>query len=169
MGEIERVVAVAGQDERGHRLDLACQQSQHVERRLVGPVQVLDDEHGRARAGELADERRGHLVRPSLARHELLELAAGDLGEVEERAERARGEQALAGSAQDPRRRGQALAERLQEDRLAGSGLAADEHEPAGLAGDHRVERLGQCGQLPAALEQLAGGVQGPARGLTAR
>ena len=45
---VELVVAIAGEHERGDRVDLARQQAQHVERRLVGPVQVLEHEDRRA-------------------------------------------------------------------------------------------------------------------------
>jgi hypothetical protein len=89
---VELVVAVAGEDEGGHALDLAGQQAQHVERRLVGPVEVLEHEHGRAPPGQLPHERAGDLVRPGFPGDELLELAAGQLRDVEERSERTRGE-----------------------------------------------------------------------------
>ena len=48
IGDVELVVAVAGDDERGHRLDPAGEQAEDVERRLVGPVHVLEHEDGRA-------------------------------------------------------------------------------------------------------------------------
>jgi len=88
---VELVVAVAGENEGGNALHLARQQAQHVERRIVGPVEVLEHEHGRAPAGQLTDERARDLVRAGLPGDELLELATGHLGDVEERTERARG------------------------------------------------------------------------------
>ena len=154
MGAIELVVAVAGEDERGHALDLARQQAQHVERRLVGPMEVLEDEDGWAPPGQLADERAGDLVRPGLARDELLELAAGHLGDVEERAERARREQALARTPEDARRVAAPIAERAQQDRLAGARLAPDEDHRPRPGREHRVEGVGQSRQLIGPLEQ---------------
>jgi hypothetical protein len=51
MGAIDLVVAIGRQHERGERLDTAAEQSQDVERRLVGPVQVLEhDDAGRPAA-----------------------------------------------------------------------------------------------------------------------
>ena len=58
MRAIELVVAVAGEHERGNGLDLAREQPQHVERRLVGPVEVLEHEDRRAAPAQLADQRR---------------------------------------------------------------------------------------------------------------
>jgi hypothetical protein len=55
------------------------EQPEHVERRFVRPVQVLEHEHGR--------------------RHDFGKLAGGDLGDVEQRPERTRSEQRLAGAA----------------------------------------------------------------------
>jgi hypothetical protein len=144
VGAVELVVAIAGEDERGHALDLAREQAQHVEGRLVGPMEVLEHEDGRAPAGQLADERTGDLVRPGLARDELLEVAAGHLGDVEQRTERPRGEQAVAGTPEDARRIVALIAERAQQDRLAGARLAAHEDHRPGPGDGHRGERVGQ-------------------------
>ena len=151
---VELVVAVAGQDERGHGLDLACQQAHHVERRLVGPVEVLEHENGGASAGQLADERAGDLVRPSVARDELLELAARQFGYVEQGAQRARREQRRAGAPEDPRRVAPLIAELPNQSGLADARLAPDEDHRPGPTGGDRVERVSQGRQLIGALEQ---------------
>ena len=56
---VARIELVAhGQDEhRADRLDAARRVAEHVERGVVGPVDVLDDEHGRALLGELLQQR----------------------------------------------------------------------------------------------------------------
>ena len=154
---VELVVAVAGEDERGDALHLARQEAQHVERRLVGPVEVLEHEDARARPAQLADERTGDLVGSRLAGDQLLELAVSHLGDVEQRAERAWSEQALAGAPQDPRRRAAPIAERAQQGGLAGARLAADEDHRPRARGDHRVERVRQSRQLIGPLEQHPG------------
>ena len=52
------LVVAEGQDEhRGQRLDPPRHVAEHVERRVVGPVDVLDDEHGRRRGRELGQDR----------------------------------------------------------------------------------------------------------------
>ena len=99
----ELVVAIRGEDERGHALESAREQSQDVERRFVGPMDVLDDDDGRA-ASELADQLGGERVRPRPAGCDARQLAADPIGDLEERAKRARCVQRLArGSENAPR------------------------------------------------------------------
>ena len=86
----------------GGGLHLAREQAEHVEGRLVGPVQVLEHQDGRVHRPELAQEALHHGVRRRVRGGELLELAAGRLRDVEQRTERARGEQRVAGSREDP-------------------------------------------------------------------
>ena len=139
-GPVQLVVAVAGHDQRRHRLDAAAQQRQHVERRLVGPVQILQDDDGaRPRAG-LAGDHRHHLVRLRARVEEVAQLTAGLVGDVDERAERAGREQRVAGAPENPVALG---GEAAQQGRLAAAGLAAqeDEHAPAPARG---VARLAQ-------------------------
>ena len=54
MPAVELVVAVAGHEQRGHGRDAAAQQPQHVERRGVGPVHVLEHDDRRDVPGEVA-------------------------------------------------------------------------------------------------------------------
>ena len=100
---VELVVAVGGDHERGQRLDPARQQPEDVERRLVGPVQVL--QHDDRGSSEFGRERGGQRARRRALGHERGELAARLLGDVDERAERARCVQRVAGAPQDPRGR----------------------------------------------------------------
>ncbi len=47
MGAIELVVSVAENDEGGHRIDPAANQPDNVERRLIRPLDVVEDEDRR--------------------------------------------------------------------------------------------------------------------------
>jgi hypothetical protein len=82
LGTIELVIAITGQDQGRDRADPSRQHRDHVERRLVGPMHVLEHDHRRHPASELPQQRRRHLVRLRRARDELLELAADRLGDV---------------------------------------------------------------------------------------
>ncbi len=124
------VVPVRRDDEPRDAVDAPAEDAQHVERRLVRPVDVLDhDDRG---AVGLREERPRHRpgVRPG--REQLLERPARAVGDVGERAERARRGEVLARPGEDPRLR--SPAELADERGLADPGLAADEHEPAALA-----------------------------------
>jgi hypothetical protein len=146
VAQVELVVAVGAEHERGSRVRLPRQQPHDVERGLVGPVQVLDDEDRRGPARELAQQRIGHLVRPGVARRGLRQVAAGLLGHVEQRTQRARREERIARSPQDPRRLAVLVGEASGQRGLAGPRLARDEHEPPARgsadAVEHRPERL---------------------------
>jgi hypothetical protein len=62
MSPVELVFAVGGEDERGHRADTSREDPEDVERRLVGPVQVLEHEHRGALIAKHAQQRGRHLV-----------------------------------------------------------------------------------------------------------
>ncbi len=74
-----------------------------VERRIVGPVHVLEHEHRGVRQPlELGDEQRVHLMRRPAGGERLLE---GGRDEIPERAERARDREVVARPEHDPRSR----------------------------------------------------------------
>jgi len=127
MGTIERVVAVAGQDQGRQGLHPAGQQPQDVEGRLVRPVHVLEDEHGRGPCAQLMRERRRHLVRHRPTRDDRLEFTPGPISDVEERPERTGREERVAGAPEDPCRLAAGFAEPPHEGRLADPCLAADQ------------------------------------------
>ena len=97
--------------------------------RLVGPVQVLHDEHARAcRAARPAPRRRSRAGPPRRA------AAGGDGGpelarDVAQRAERARGAQRVAHAPQHRHRH--PLGERAQEAGLADARLTGEQHQAA--------------------------------------
>ena len=145
VGAVELVVAVAGDDEPGGQA--AAEQAQHVERRLVGPVDVLDDQD---RSGQLVEQRRGDRVSRPAGLDQPLQLAAGDGRDVAQRAERRLREQPFAVAPQDSSLR-PPLTEPAQEGGLAHARLARQQHQPP--AGSERG--LQRC-ERSAALEELA-------------
>ena len=132
------VVAEGDERERGHALHPAPEQAQHVERALVGPVDVLEHEHGAGRLAQGVQQGGDEHGRPRAGRDDLLQLAAGGVGDVEQRAERPRRVQRVARAPQDLA----ALGELAHERGLADAGLAADQDQPAGRAGEHVEKRL---------------------------
>jgi hypothetical protein len=130
MARVERVVAVAQDDQHTIRRDPARQQPEHVERRLVGPVHVLHDQHGRLVPAQLLDQRRRHLVRDRLTQQPLRELGAYVGGEVVNRPQRPRREKRIARPAQHPRRAGPLRAEPPDQRRLAAPRLRRNQRHP---------------------------------------
>ena len=105
------VVAVGRDHECRHRFEPSGDETKDVERRFVRPVNVLDQDDRRP-GRELADElgRERVWLRPRGC--DLRQLAADSVGDLEERAERARRVQRLAGGPQDaPPTRSDALKE----------------------------------------------------------
>ena len=156
VGSIELVVAIGRQHQRRQRLDAASEQAHDVERGLVGPVEVLEHDDARRPAAQLARQRRDELARRRAVRGDRRELAADLVGDVDERPERARRVQRVAGPPEHPDRAA-ALAEGAHERRLADPGLAGDEDQPSAPLRSHRAEQLVEDLELRGALEQLAG------------
>jgi hypothetical protein len=134
---VQLVVAVAGDQQRRDARDPPAAQPQHVERRLVGPVHVL--EHDDRRPAQLAQERRGHDVRRCALRHRRGELAAGDRADVLQGTQRGEREERVALTPQDLRVA--VLAEAAQQGGLADARLAGHEHQPAAARHERGVER----------------------------
>ena len=110
----------------------AAQEPHEVQRRLVAPVQVLDDEHARPLPHRVEHGREDLVLRPGLVqrgRHRGPELG----GDVAERAERAWGAQRVAHAPQH--RYARPLGERPQHDGLADPRLAGHEHDRAPAVG----------------------------------
>ena len=140
---LDLVVPVGRDDEALRLVDAPAEHVQGVERRLVRPVDVLeDDDRG---LGELGQERARDRARIGSGDEQVGERAVGLSGDVRERPERRRRREVLARPAQDaqPGLR----AECPHERRLPDAGLAAHEHEPSALRGG-RSERGQQLGPL---------------------
>ena len=125
-----RLVVPVRRDRRApDAFDPAADHAQRVERRLVGPVHVLEDDD--RRAVQLGEDGPGG-VAGVRSRERVGEPAPGLVGDVDERAEWARRGEVLARPCEDPCIR--ARAERADEAGLADTRLPADEHEAPALA-----------------------------------
>jgi hypothetical protein len=151
---LEAVVSVRDDDERPHGRDAAREQADQVERRLVGPVEVLEDHDARRTAAELVQERRQCVAGAGALVDECRELPAGLGRHVEQRPERTRRVQRFA-RAREHAHAGDVRAEGADEGGLADPGLASDEHEVSGARARHPGERLVQRVEALGALEQL--------------
>ncbi|HEY1275473.1 MAG TPA: hypothetical protein VGF25_11200 [Thermoleophilaceae bacterium] len=171
MGAVELLLPVRRDDERRQRRDPPGQQTQQVEGRLVGPVEILDHEHRRAPAAELLRQRRRERRRRGVLVGERRELAARVAGDVQEGAERPRGVEGVAAAPEQAGLR-QAGAEGAQERRLADARLAGHEHEAPRGGGLQLGEVRGERVELGRALEQGGGGeshwADGPSGGAAA-
>ena len=126
------VVAVGDDDQRRRSGDTTTEDAQHVERRLVRPMHVLEHEHHRLT--QLLQQRQRHLARVPAGLDIQSEPSADLHSEIEVRPERRHG-QLLAGAEQNaplnPRDEG------AHERRLAHARLATDEQESPALARGH--------------------------------
>ena len=134
------LVAVAHEDEGGNTFHLAPEQANHVEGRLVGPVDIFEHEHARRMPAKLAHEGGRDLVGLRSAVDERLHLAPARLRDLDQRPERTRREQRVAGTPKDPSRAPALVAEAPQERRLPNPGFPRDEHEPATSLLTHVIE-----------------------------
>jgi hypothetical protein len=120
----------SGDDERGNGRQAAGEEADDVERRLVRPVHVLEDEDRRLDL-ELAQESGRNLMRACRARNERLQLVAGLLTDVEQRAEGMGREERVARARENSERGRLVAAEPADELRLADAGLSSQEDETA--------------------------------------
>ena len=128
-----RIELVAGrQDEdRADGLDPARRVAEHVERGVVGPVDVLDDEDGRTLLGELLQQRGEDAIDRTLVGQRGRQRAAAPDRRVVQRPQRARRDEVVARRHEDPRLAAQALDQRAHEARLADARLAGDQRRRA--------------------------------------
>ena len=148
------LVAVRHDDQRPHRLDPSCDETQHVQRRLVGPVDVLDDHDRRGSRLQRRHQGVGDLVRSATAVHLGGGLAGKHRGDVEERTQRTGREQRIAGTPHDVDAVAVRFAEGPDQGGLPDAGLSAEQDQPATSAPRHCREVLFQGVQLPRSLEQ---------------
>ncbi len=155
------LVAVGDDDDRGQRRDPAGQETDHVERGVVGPVQVLDHQH-HGGLGEDVGQDAEHLLGVGAAGQGRGQRPAQPVGDVADRAQRPRGDQVIAPAGEHPDAPGHSLVgERPHQGRLAQPGLAGDEHDGATAPRAPGIEGGDQRGQLAAPLQQrrpVAGG-----------
>jgi hypothetical protein len=119
-------------EQQRQRADAAAQEPHEVQRRLVAPVQILDDEHPRPAPKCVEGGGEDLVLRGRLLQHR------GDggteiRGDVAERAERTRSAQGVAHAPQHRYR--SLLRERPQQDRLADAGLPGHQHHRTAAVG----------------------------------
>jgi hypothetical protein len=158
---LQRVVAVGRDHQRRHPLHPPAEQLHDVERRLVGPVEVFQDDDGRL--PDRAAQRPEDLAGGCAALGHLRQLSAHLVGDVDQRPERSRREERLARPGQHPDGL-LALAERTHDRRLADPRLAAEhDHLPAPAATNLR-EAVVELREVAIALQQLHTSTLGPSR-----
>jgi hypothetical protein len=146
-------LAIAHQQRRRERFDPSTHQTQHIQRRVVRPVDIFEH-HDRRRARlELSHQRRGNVERSRVGLHQLLELAARALGDVDEGPERTGREQRITGPPKDARAGRAVVAEASEQRGLAHTGLPTDEHQAPTRAGLHGIQALAEHFELLTALK----------------
>jgi hypothetical protein len=153
---VDLVVAEAADGQGRHRSDPRGKQRDHVQGRLVSPVEILDHEQRGRPGAELGKQRAGHLVRSSPGVHQLAQLGAAARRHVDQRSERMWRSQRLTGAPQDPDVARLCVAECPQQGGLADSGLAADQDEPPLAGGADPGEQLLERGQVAGAFQKAA-------------
>jgi len=100
---IHRLVAVAQDDQ--HRVggNPADDELEHVDRRLVSPVNVLDYHHGRLTSVQRVDQCRRDLVGDRVTAKPFGQLGSRVGGKVVDRPERSGREERIASASQHPR------------------------------------------------------------------
>jgi hypothetical protein len=154
MAPLELVVAERENDERRDLLDLADQDAQNVERRLVRPVNIFESKNGGAPSCKRPREGPYELVQLTPLAERLSEVATEAIGDVEKRSQRLRREEWIARSPEDLRALRVVVAELTQQSRLADPGFTADEHERTTPVAVDVRNQLGEHSQLALPLEQ---------------
>ena len=158
-GNAERIVRgqpfiPVGRDEQhGGVPDPPAQKPQQVDGGLIGPVDILHDQHVQLiRLADLAQQGTEEVLARRVRPAEVEELTAQLGRDIKQGPERPRGEQAVAGPP-EPGRLRQVPLHLLDQRRLAHARLAGHEHQPAlGLPGLPRI--AGQRGQLRLPFQQ---------------
>src|SRR5215208_4166769 len=150
----EVVVAVACDHERGHGLHSARNQTENVERGLIGPMQVLQNQDARSYS-ELAQQARPYFEWLGAARDEIAQLAPDLLSDVVDGAERAGREQRVAGAPKKPRPGRVSVTEGTQECCLSDSRFAGDDDHATVAPRPDRLELILELRELARSLQKL--------------
>ena len=149
---LQLVVAIGRDHQRRHRRHAAAEQLHQIERRLVGPVQIL--QHDDRRTAQRTPQRHEHLTGGCPTLGQLGQLAA-DLGrDVEQRPERPRREQRLTAPGEHRHRR-VPLAEGAHQRGLPGARLPGQQHQLPSTTGPHLRQPRVEHRQLVLALQQI--------------
>jgi hypothetical protein len=149
---VELIVAIGGDDKRRNGLNPADEQPEHVKRRLVRPVDVLEHEDGRSAYAKLLDQRGDDLIRHRAALQQSGELAFRLLRDLEQWAQRTGREQRLAGAPEQAGRR--AVAELTDQRRLADARFTPHEHDASSRRRLDGLEQVAEQRQLVGSLQQ---------------
>ena len=159
VGRVELVLAIRDHDERPDGLGPPRDQTDDVQRRLVGPVHVLDHHDRGPDGAHFLEQRQEDRMRLLALVHRGGERTLQGCRHVDQGPERPRRPERVAGPPQHARTRIPRLAESAHQGALADARLARDEHEPAAPDGDV-VEALLQRFQERRALEETALGTR---------
>jgi len=144
-------------DERRERDDAAPEDRDCIERRVVGPVHVLEDEHcGPRRELELFDQEALQIVRGGAVGEGTLERCRDGADQVAQRPEGSRDRQVVAAAEQHPGTRLETADERRYERRLADPRLAGDERYTS-ISARRLFARSDERGESVVALQQFHG------------
>jgi hypothetical protein len=125
---VELVVAKRREHERAGSFDATAEQAEDVEGRLVGPVEVLQHEHGRLSA-QLLDKGTEHLVGARVACDQLSERTARLRGDIRKGSERSGCEERIACTFEDSATSRGIRPETTNQGGLAYARLAGDQHQ----------------------------------------
>jgi hypothetical protein len=124
-------------------------------RTVVRGVNIVENEDRRRPLLEQAPDRGRDLVRNGFPLHGVRQVAARYVRNVEQRPERARREQHVAGTPQRASGTHSLIAEPLDHGRLADPGIAGNECHATAARLDHRREHFRQRRELLGTLKQL--------------
>ena len=155
MRTIELVLTIRDDNQSTNRRDPAPDETHNIERRLVRPVKILQDNQRRRPRRQLAHERIRDLIGSRPALHKPLEIAAGQPGDIEQRPKRARREQRITFPPQNASRASLLVAETPQQRRLADARLTSHKREATlTLVADGGHPRA-QSGEVALSLQKL--------------
>ena len=146
------VIAVGDDQQRPGPVHPPTEERQQVQRRLIGPVGVLHHDDLPPLV-QLVEARGEQLLPRAAGRQHGGEAAARLASQVVQRPERARGEERVARSDQEPGLGRVPLGESSDERGLADAGLARDKDDPAALGGVG--QHIAHVVQQRRALQQL--------------
>ncbi len=123
------LVPAGDNKQRRNAFDAAPEQRQKVERRFIGPMNVLQDNNRRRPPACLAHQHGHNLERPRAALEQPGELSTCALRDVEQRSQRTCCEKRIAATPQDARRGLTHVTEAPQQRRLPDPCLTTHKHE----------------------------------------
>src|SRR5438309_2043902 len=156
----ELVIAIGHQNQSRNLIDPPSQQSHYIQRCLVRPMDVLDDENRRFPPAQLVDNRDGHLARHPPASNYLFELAADRRSYVEQGTQRMRCEKRIAGAGYYPDV-SLVASEATDQHCLADSSLTGHQHQASSGCGIDCAEVFSERREVFGSFQQVAAAGRG--------